>query len=172
MNLVPVEDVARAHVLALARGRPGERYLLGGDNLTFAEIWATLAELCGRPAPRLRVPYGLALTLGWADELRCRARPGQEPLVPLEGVAMSRHYMFASSDKAGAELGFAPGSSRAALARAVAWFHEHGDLTRENGQRFRERLLGRGGSIESTEAYRDFRGADPDLAHLLRRIGV
>ncbi|HEU5424731.1 MAG TPA: NAD-dependent epimerase/dehydratase family protein [Nitrolancea sp.] len=127
MNLVPVEDVARAHVLALARGRPGERYLLGGDNLTFAEIWATLAELCGRPAPRLRVPYGLALTLGWADELRCRARPGQEPLVPLEGVAMSRHYMFASSDKAGAELGFAPGSSRAALARAVAWFREQPD---------------------------------------------
>ncbi|HET7036471.1 MAG TPA: NAD-dependent epimerase/dehydratase family protein [Thermomicrobiaceae bacterium] len=127
MNLVPVEDVARAHVLALSRGRPGERYLLGGDNRRFTEIWATLAELCGRPAPRLRVPYGLALALGWADELRCRLQHGQEPLVPLEGVAMSRHYMFATSDKARAELGFAPGPSRAALARAVEWFRDQHD---------------------------------------------
>lgn len=125
MNLVPVEDVARAHVLALQRGRPGERYLVGGDNLSLAHIWGLLAEICGRPAPSFRVPYRLALGLGWADELRCRVFTQQEPLAPLEGVHMSRHYMFASSDKAQTELGYAAGSTRDALTRAVQWFRDN-----------------------------------------------
>src|SRR5579859_3301273 len=90
MNVVAVEDVARAHVLALQYGRPHERYLVGGENLSLSQIWELLAQICGRQAPAHRIPYRLALTLGWADDLRCRLLHGglgglDAPLVPLEG---------------------------------------------------------------------------------------
>lgn len=126
MNLVAVEDVARAHLLALERGRPGERYLIGGENLRLAEIWQRLAAICGRPAPTREIPYALALGLGWADELRCRVSRDSQPLVPLEGVHMARYLMFADSRKAQAELGYAATSVEAALERAVGWFREQG----------------------------------------------
>ncbi|MGH2409162.1 MAG: NAD-dependent epimerase/dehydratase family protein, partial [Chloroflexota bacterium] len=72
LNLVPVEDVARAHVLALRHGRPHERYVLGGQNLEIGQIWRTLAAITGRKAPARRIPYGLAFSLGWLDDRRCR----------------------------------------------------------------------------------------------------
>jgi dihydroflavonol-4-reductase len=126
MNVVPVEDVGRAHVLALERGRPGERYLVGGENLSFEEIFRLLARATGRPPPRRRLPHRLALGLGWADELRCRLRPGAQPLVPLEGVHMSRKRMYVSCRKAASELGYSPSSVPAALERALAWYRAHG----------------------------------------------
>ncbi|HZV49515.1 MAG TPA: NAD-dependent epimerase/dehydratase family protein [Candidatus Dormibacteraeota bacterium] len=125
MNLVPVEDVARGHVLALERGRPGERYLLGGVNLTLDQVWELLARATGRSLPRWRVPYPLALTAALADELRCRL-VGGVPRVPLEGVRMSRHLMHAASERAGSELGWRPGGVEEALARAVRWYHDRG----------------------------------------------
>src|SRR5207253_8887180 len=87
LNVVAVEDVARAHGLALRHGRPRERYLVGGENLSLDRLWELLAQICGRTAPTRRIPYRLALALGWADELRCRLVPGAasgavDPLIP------------------------------------------------------------------------------------------
>ena len=126
LNLVPVEDVASGHVLALEHGRPGERYLLGGENLTLDHVWDLLGPICGRRVPRARIPFGAALALAWADELRCRARPDARPAVPLEGVRMSRHLMYVDSAKAAAELGYRAGPVGPALERAVAWYRGHG----------------------------------------------
>jgi len=122
MNLVAVEDVARAHVLALNRGTTGERYLLGGENLSMDAIWRMLADATGRSVPVWRAPYALALATAYVDELRCRINPSATPFAPLEGVRMARERMYADSSKAIAELGFRPTPVRAALERAVAWY--------------------------------------------------
>ena len=134
LNVVAVEDVAVAHVLALQLGRPRERYLVGGEDMNLSQLWERLAQVCGRAAPTMRIPYPLALTLGWADELRCRfLRKGAggmaAPLIPLEGVRMARHYMYASSAKAQAELGYQATSVTAALERAVRWYRDNGYAT-------------------------------------------
>jgi dihydroflavonol-4-reductase len=126
MNLVAVEDVARAHVAALQRGVAGERYVVGGENLTMDGIWQTLAELTGKPMPKWRAPYALALAVAYADELRCRVNPGARPMAPLEGVRMSRERMYADASKAQRELGHRPVPVRAALERAVAWYRANG----------------------------------------------
>ena len=128
MNLVAVEDVARAHLAALTNGRAGERYVIGGENLTMDEIWEMLAAITGRPMPAWRAPYALALAAGYFDEIRCRFT-GAKPEVPLEGVRLSRERMYADSAKAQRELGYAPTSVRAALERAVAWFGERATAT-------------------------------------------
>ena len=127
LNVVAVEDVARAHVLALRFGRPRTRYLAGGENLSLAEIWSHLAVICGRKAPAHRIPYALALTLGWADELRCRLAPGAAtPVAPLEGVRMARFNMYVRCDRAMTELGYAPTPATDALERAVRWYRDNG----------------------------------------------
>ena len=127
LNVAPVEDVARAHVLALRLGQPRARYLVGGENLSLAELWRRLAVICGRKAPTHRVPYALALTLGWADEVRCRITPGvATPVAPLEGVRMARHNMFVRCERAKTELGYAPTSVNEALERAVRWYRDNG----------------------------------------------
>ncbi len=124
MNIVAVEDVACAHVAALSRGRPGERYVVGGENLSMDEIWALLAELTGQKMPTWRAPYVAALAAGYFDDLRCRLT-GAMPNVPLEGVRLSRERMYADSSKARRELGYEPTSVRAALERAVAWYRDN-----------------------------------------------
>ena len=134
LNVVPVEDVAKAHVLALQYGRPRERYLVAGENITLSQLWERLARICGRTAPTVRIPFPLALTLGRADELRCRLfRNGADgmaaPLIPLEGVRMARHHMYASSAKAQSELGYEATSVTAALERAVQWYRDNGYAT-------------------------------------------
>jgi dihydroflavonol-4-reductase len=131
LNVVAVEDVAKAHVLALQHGRPGERYLVGGENIGLTQLWQRLAQLCGRPAPTAQIPFPLALTLGWADELRCRimwSGMGKQvmPQIPLEGVRMARHHMYVSSAKAQSELGYEATSVTAALERAVKWYRDNG----------------------------------------------
>jgi dihydroflavonol-4-reductase len=134
MNVVAVEDVARAHVLALQSGRPRERYLVGGENISLSQLWERLAQICGRTAPTVRIPFRLALTLGWADEFRCQLfRNGKggmsAPLIPLEGVRMARHHMYVSCAKAQSELGFEATSVTAALERAVRWYRDNGHAT-------------------------------------------
>ncbi len=121
LNLVDVRDTATGHLLAAERGVPGERYILGCENLTLKEILQRLGQIAGRPAPDRQVPYALAyaaglLTTGWAN------LTGTEPLAPLEGVKMARKKMFVSVAKAKRELGFSPGSVDVALRRAVDWF--------------------------------------------------
>ncbi len=125
MNLVPVEDVARAHVTALQRGRAGERYILGGENLMLDEVWSMLSAATGKKLPSWRVPGAMALAIAHVDETRSRCT-GSRPFVPLEGVRMSRELMFADSGKAARELEFHPGSVKNALERAVGWYRAHG----------------------------------------------
>jgi dihydroflavonol-4-reductase len=126
MNLVAVEDVARAHVAALTRGRIGERYVIGGQDFTMDAIWETLAEITGIPAPTRRAAYGLALTVAYLDRIRCTFNKRAIPFVPLEGVRMSRDKMFADDTKARTELGHTPTSASEALKRAVAWYRSNG----------------------------------------------
>jgi dihydroflavonol-4-reductase len=125
LNLASVEDVAAGHLLAAEKGRIGERYILGGRNMTLREILETLARIARRRAPRLRLPHAVALAAGYADELFSRL-VGREPRIPVEGVRMSRHRMFVRSDKAERELGYAPGAVEAALGRAVRWYEDNG----------------------------------------------
>ncbi|HVB86957.1 MAG TPA: hopanoid-associated sugar epimerase [Candidatus Dormibacteraeota bacterium] len=125
LNLVAVEDVAAGHLLAAVKGRPGERYLLGGRNMTLKQILEALAKLTGRSAPRVRLPHAVALAAGYADEWFSRL-VGRDPRIPIEGVKMSRHRMFVATGKAERELGFAAGPVESALGRAVDWYREHG----------------------------------------------
>lgn len=124
LNLVPVEDVARAHVTALHRGEPGERYVLGGENLSFERVWELLAKACNKSMPTMRIPYSLLLTAAWIDEIRCRVF-GRTPLIPLEGVRLSQEPMFAESSRAANDLDFHPGPVGEALTRAVQWYRDH-----------------------------------------------
>jgi dihydroflavonol-4-reductase len=128
LNMVAVEDVARAHVAALRLGKPRERYIVGGENLSFDDLWELLSAVTDRPAPKWRMPFPVALAAGYADELRCRVTGSATPLVPLEGVRMSRERMFADSTKAIHELGYHPTSVRDALTRSVAWYRANGYL--------------------------------------------
>jgi dihydroflavonol-4-reductase len=125
LNVVAVEDVAAGHLLAAEKGRSGERYILGGRNMTLKEILDALAAITGRRAPRLKLPHVVALAAGYADEWYSRLA-GREPQIPVEGVKMSRHKMFVESDKAARELGYAPGKIEAALERAVRWYEDNG----------------------------------------------
>jgi dihydroflavonol-4-reductase len=125
LNLVPVEDVAAGHLLAAERGKPGERYILGGRNMTLREILVALANICGRPAPRIRLPHAVALLAAYVDQVISGAL-SREPKIPLEGVRMSRNAMFVDASKAERDLGFRAGSVEAALERAVHWYEERG----------------------------------------------
>jgi dihydroflavonol-4-reductase len=125
LNLVDVRDTAEAHLLAAERGRPGERYIVGSENLTLAEILQKLARLTGRKAPRVKLPYAVAyaagvITTGWAWVT------GRPPLAPLDAVRMAKKKMFVSIEKARRELGFSPGAVDVALGRAVEWFRANG----------------------------------------------
>ena len=125
LNFVPVEDCARGHLLAADRGRIGERYILGGSNLTLKQMLDILASKSGRPAPRWKLPYVLAYATGCVDTGVSRLL-GSEPRIPLEGVRMARHKMFVDASKAERDLGFAPGPMEAAFGRAVAWYESSG----------------------------------------------
>lgn len=126
LNLVPVEDVAAGHLLAAERGQHGRLYILGHLNLSLREILEMLAAITGLPAPRIKIPYPLAWTVGAVDTLVEGYLLGREPSVPLEGVRMARKKMYFEAERARRELGFRPGSVKAALERAVGWFCQHG----------------------------------------------
>jgi dihydroflavonol-4-reductase len=125
LNLVDVRDVARGHLLAAERGRPGERYILGARNMTLREILAALADITGRPAPTVRLPYAVAWAFG-AAETAWAGVSGREPRAPLDAVRMARKKMWVRTDKAERELGYHPGPVEDALGRAVKWFRENG----------------------------------------------
>ncbi len=126
LNLVDVEDVARGHLLAAEKGRVGEKYILGHENLTLQQILSLLAELTGRPTPRLKVPYALALGVAYVDAALARLIPGREPFAPPVGVKLSKKKMFFDPSKAARELGWTQTSVRDALRKAVQWFGENG----------------------------------------------
>jgi dihydroflavonol-4-reductase len=121
LNVVDVRDTAEGHLLACERGRVGERYILGSENLTLAEILQKLAAIAGRKAPTMRLPYAVAYCAG-ACSTAWAGISGMPPRVPLDAVRMARKKMWVSHEKAARELGFAPGPADRALARAVEWF--------------------------------------------------
>jgi dihydroflavonol-4-reductase len=125
LNVVDVRDVAEGHLAACDRGRVGERYILGAENMTLQQIFAALSPVAGRKPPATQIPYAVAYAAGvvstaWAN------LTGQEPRAPLDAVKMARKKMWVRHDKAAQELGYAPGPASAALARAVEWFRANG----------------------------------------------
>jgi dihydroflavonol-4-reductase len=127
LNLVHVEDVASGHLLAFAKGRIGERYILGGDNMSLAEMLRVIAELTGRKPPTITVPR-LAV---WPIALGAEAVAyftGREPFATLDGLKMAKKKMYFSSAKAAAELGYRARPARDGLADAIAWFRQAGYL--------------------------------------------
>jgi dihydroflavonol-4-reductase len=121
LNVVDVRDTAAGHLLACEHGRPGERYILGSENLTLAQILGKLAAITGRKAPTMKLPYAVAYCAG-ACSTAWAGITGRPPRVPLAGVRMARKKMWVTHEKARRELGFAPGPAEAALRRAVDWF--------------------------------------------------
>jgi dihydroflavonol-4-reductase len=127
LNIVHVDDVAVGHLLAFERGTPGERYILGGEDMTLATILAQIARLVGREPPRIRLPYAAVLPVAYAAEAYARVT-GKSGRITLEGVRMSRKRMFFSSAKAVRELGYHWRPPLDAFTDAVAWFRERGLL--------------------------------------------
>ena len=125
LNLVHVDDVAEGHLLAEAKGVIGERYILGGEDLTLAEILRRIAALVGRKPPTVRVPIPAIWPIALVAEVAGRVT-GREPFVTLYGLRMARHKMFFSSEKAKRALGYAPRPAEAGLADAIAWFRQAG----------------------------------------------
>ncbi len=126
LNLIDVEDVAAGHILAAEKGRVGEKYLLGNENLTLRQILFLLSELTGHPAPRFKVPYGVALGVAYVDAAIARLIPGREPFVPPVGVKLSKKKMFFDARKAVRELGLPQTPVREALQKAIVWFCQNG----------------------------------------------
>jgi dihydroflavonol-4-reductase len=126
LNLVDVDEIARMHLVALERGRPGERYILGGENLTLKQILDRLGEITGLPSPTMRVPLAVAMAFAFFDETVTGKLRGKEPRATVEAVRMGRKMMFASSAKAERELGLRVGSVEGALRSACAWFVANG----------------------------------------------
>jgi len=122
LNIVHVDDVAAGHLLALEKGRPGERYILGGENMTLEQILTICAALAGRRPPAVRLPLAAVYPVAWLSELAARLAGSGEPRVTVDSLRMARKPMFFSSGKARRELGYAPRPAREALAAAVAWF--------------------------------------------------
>ena len=127
LNLVHVDDVAAGHVAALKRGRIGERYILGGENLTLADLLGRIAQLTNRRPPRLRLPHALVYPLALAAEGLARVTE-REPFVTLDGIRMAKHKMFFASTKAERELGYTWRPVEEALRDAVQWFRVMGRM--------------------------------------------
>ena len=124
LNVAHVDDVAHGHVLALERGRAGQCYILGGEDMGMQQLLALVAEAAGRSPPRIKLPHGALYPLALASEGLARIA-GIEPIVTRDILAMARKKMFFSSAKARAELGYAPRPAREAVFDAVAWFRAH-----------------------------------------------
>ena len=127
LNLVHVDDVADGHVAALSRGRIGERYILGGQNVMLAQILRDIARLVGRRPPWIRLPRGLLFPFAFANEAIALAT-GHEPFLTVDGLRMSKHRMFFTSAKAERELGFHARPYEMGLRDAIDWYRAAGRL--------------------------------------------
>ena len=126
LNLVDVRDVARGHLLAEQLGDPGEKYILGSQNISLHDLLSMLADITGQPAPTLRIPHGIVTALATVDTFVMDRLLHMQPHIPLEGVKMAHKRMYFSSEKAKTALGYVPGDIRYALERAVKWFSVQG----------------------------------------------
>jgi len=126
LNLVDVRECARGHVAALEKGKSGERYILGGEDLTLKQILDRLGKISGLPSPKIKLPYFVAYIAGAVDQTINGSLLGREPRATVETVRMGKKKMWASSDKAERELGWKIVPAEDALRRAVKWFQENG----------------------------------------------
>jgi len=138
LNVVHVDDVARGHLLAYDHGKVGERYILGGDNLTLGEILTLIATLVGRRPPRVRLRPGLVLPFAHMSEMVARLRAAGEPLLTVDGVRMARKRMHFSSAKAVAELGYGSRPAVDAVRDALEWYRGNGYLAQIAARPFRQ----------------------------------
>jgi len=134
LNFVGVEECAAGHLLAAEKGKIGERYLLGGENLTLKEMLDVLAKITGLRAPNWKIPHALALGVAYANTAFSRL-VGREPSIPVEGVKIARHMMFVDCARAQRELGFQAGPVVAALERAVRWYEANGYIIKGRAKR-------------------------------------
>jgi len=126
LNLVHVQDVARGHLLAAEKGRVGEKYILGHENLSFSRILQMLGEISGRPAPKVKLPYGPVLALAYVNEFWSKYLSHGAPRMTVTAVRMAKKYMYFDASKAVQELGLPQTPARQALEEAVEWFRSHG----------------------------------------------
>ena len=126
LNLIHVRDVARGHLLAEERGRSGEKYILGHENLSLSQILHLLAEISGRPAPKVRLPYYPILAMAYVNEFWATYISGKPPRMPLSAVKMAKKFMYFDNRKAVRKLGLTLTPVRQALSEAVSWFGAHG----------------------------------------------
>jgi dihydroflavonol-4-reductase len=127
LNLAHVDDVAAGHLAALQRGRIGERYILGGENVHLGILLADIAQMVGRRPPRLRLPIAAVYPLAWGAEVFARLS-GREPFATRDGLRMARIHMFYSDAKARSELGYSSRPYREGIADAISWFRQAGYL--------------------------------------------
>ena len=127
LNLVHVDDVAAGHLAALRHGRVGERYILGGENVIFADMLSEITCMVGRRRPLLKIPRAIIFPIAYAAELLARFG-GRQPFVTVDGLRMARHRMFFDDSKARRELGYTSRPYREGLSDAIAWFRGHGYL--------------------------------------------
>jgi dihydroflavonol-4-reductase len=127
LNLAHVDDVAAGHIAALERGRIGERYILGGDNVLLGDMLADIAWLVGRRPPTVKLPLTMLYPIAYGAEVLARLR-GVEPFITSDGLRMARHHMFFDDSKARRELGYASRPYVEGLTDAIAWFRAHGHL--------------------------------------------
>jgi dihydroflavonol-4-reductase len=125
LNFVGVEDCAAGHLLIAEKGKPGERYLLGAENLTLKSLLDLLAKITGLAAPSLKIPHGMALGVAYVESAFSRL-VGKEPQIPVEGVKIAQHKMFVDASRAQRELGFQPGPVAGGLERAARWYVANG----------------------------------------------
>jgi dihydroflavonol-4-reductase len=126
LNLVDVREVARGHIAALEKAKPGERYILGGENLTLKQVFDKLQTITGLPSPRIRIPHAVAMLYATWDQTFTGLLLGREPRATVEAVKMGKKKMWASSAKAERDLGWQVRPVDEALGRAVEWFRKHG----------------------------------------------
>ena len=128
MNLVDVADVVDGHILALEKGKSGERYILGNQNVSLKEIFEILSSVTGLSAPRIRIPYWLLVGIGYADRFVEGTILKREPAIPVEGVLASKTPAYVNCNKAVIELGQPQRPIKNALKQSVDWFTNHGYL--------------------------------------------
>ncbi len=126
LNIVDAEDVAEGHFLAAEKGKIGERYILGNQNLSFKEILEILSKITNIPSPKVCLPHSVVLFMAHINDIFSRNVLRREPGIPVEGVKLSRKKMFFSAEKARRELGIPQTAVETALAKAVGWYRENG----------------------------------------------
>jgi dihydroflavonol-4-reductase len=134
LNFVGVEECAAGHLLVADKGKVGERYLLGGENLTLKQVLDILSNITSLPAPKLKFPHGVALGAAYASTFFSRL-VGKEPGIPVEGVKIAQHKMFVDCTRAQRDLGFKAGPVSAALQRAVNWYEQNGYVSKRRAKR-------------------------------------